>query len=242
MVFELRKGESVPVELRRRKGTRHLRLSVGHVNQVVVSAPWHCSKRDALGFVRKHRMWLRMQLASVPRTRLLGQWLDEYPQLTAGGDIYGVRVESASKRGSYYTFDEGGAVVVLHLPATEDREESLQHVVRVFARDALHCRTACHAKRLGAKFGKFSVRDQNSRWGSCSSDRSISLNWRLILLPPDLQDYVILHELAHLKELNHSKRYWDLLERYDPDCVRHESELDAITPALMRVGRKKIPL
>ena len=241
MVFELRKGESVPVEFRRRKGTRYLRLSVGHVNQIVVSVPWHCSKRDALGFVRKHRAWLRMQLASVPRTRLLGQWLEEYPQLTASGDVFGVRIEPAMKRGCEYTFDEGGAVVVLRIPLIEDKEEALQHVVRVFARDALLCRTAYHAKKTGMKFGKFSVRDQSSRWGSCSSDRSISLNWRLVLLPPALQDYVILHELAHLKELNHSKRYWDLLDRYDPDRLRHEAELDAVTPALMRVGRKKIP-
>ena len=65
----------------------------------------------------------------------------------------------------------------------------------------------------------------------------MSLNWRLILLPPELQDYVILHELAHLTEMNHSARFWALLERYDPQRAEHEAALDALSARLMRVGR-----
>ena len=80
-------------------------------------------------------------------------------------------------------------------------------------------------------------RDQSSRWGSCSSIGKISLNWRLILTAAELQDYVILHELAHLTEMNHSKSFWALLERYDAKRIEHEAELDRIGPELMRVGR-----
>ena len=125
---------------------------------------------------------------------------------------------------------------MLRLPDVQDGA-LLMRVVRHFAKDALHCRTAYHAKRLGLKIPVVSVRDQSSRWGSCSSRGTVSLNWRLVLLKPELQDYVILHELAHLTEMNHSKRFWALLDQYDPQRVANEAALDAITPTIMRVGR-----
>ena len=112
--------------------------------------------------------------------------------------------------------------------------------VLTFAKDSLVCRVSYHSKRLGLKFGSLSVRDQSSRWGSCSARRGISLNWRLLLLSPALQDYIILHELAHLSEMNHSKRFWSLLDHYDPLRVVHEAELDQISAKLMRVGRSAL--
>ena len=96
---------------------------------------------------------------------------------------------------------------------------------------------AYHAKRLGLHYRVLSVRDQSSRWGSCSAGRGISLNWRLVLLRPELQDYVILHELAHLTEMNHGKVFWALLDQYDPDRIRHERAIDKVSAELMRVAR-----
>ena len=109
--------------------------------------------------------------------------------------------------------------------------------MRLFSKHALACRLAYHARRLNLKFERVTVRDQRSRWGSCSSKKCISLNWRLILVDPELQDYVILHELAHLTEMNHSGRFWDLLDSYDPLRPSHESALKEVTGIIMRVGR-----
>ena len=87
--------EPVPVEVKRRKGTRHLRLSLNHHNVAVVSVPWQCSDREALKFVEKQRAWLEQQLARTPQTRTLCQWLTEHPQLSGSGDRFVVRIESA---------------------------------------------------------------------------------------------------------------------------------------------------
>ena len=234
-------GDSVAVDVKRRKGTRHLRLSLNHHNEAVVSVPWRCSDREALKFVEKQQAWLGLQLARVPQARTLREWLAEHPELSGSGDRFAVRVELTERLRADYIFDSGGAEIVLRVPeASEDPDLSLLQMVKRFAKDAMLCRVAYHAKRLDLKFTKLSVRDQASRWGSCSSRGGLSLNWRLVLVAPELQDYVILHELAHLTEMNHSRRFWDLLDQYDPSRVAHEAALDAMTAEIMRVGRREL--
>lgn len=230
---------SVPVEIRRRKGSRNLRLTLGHQNQILVSVPWRCSDREALKFVEKQREWLVAQYAKVPRARTLSDWLEEHPYISGSGDQFFVRIARVTDRvRADYIFDAGGSELILRVPETvDDFEASLLQLVRRFAKDALGCRIAYHAKRLELKYSKLSVRDQSSRWGSCSGSGGISLNWRLVLLVPELQDYVILHELAHLTEMNHSRHFWALLDSYDPERKMHEAQIDQITAELMRVGR-----
>ena len=235
MNFTTTDGASVPINIRRRKGTKHLRLSIGQENQVIASVSWHTSDRTVANFIDEQRQWLEGQLSSAPKVYSLMQWLTKEPYLTASGDVFDVRIELSVKRSADYIFDQGGAVLVLRLPRFE--ECYLRALVSLFAKDTLVCRVAYHSKRLGLKYGSLSVRDQSSRWGSCSARRGISLNWRLLLLSPALQDYIILHELAHLSEMNHSKRFWTLLDHYDPLRVVHEAELDQVSAKLMRVGR-----
>jgi len=229
--------EPVPVEIRRRKGTRHLRLRLGKENQIVASAPWHCGDKEVFRFIEANRAWLERQLIESPPPQSVADWLAEHPRLTASGEVLQVRVEAVEAMRSNYGFENGGAGIVLRVPASEPRSDAVAALVRRFAKDALACRVAYQAKRLDLQYAKLSIRDQASRWGSCSSSRGISLNWRLVLVPPALQDYVILHELAHLTEMNHSRRFRVLLEAYLPERAKLEAELDAMTPEIMRVGR-----
>lgn len=67
------------------------------------------------------------------------------------------------------------------------------------------------------KYNKISIRDQKSRWGSCSSNQNLNFNWRLILAPSEILDYVIIHELAHTKEMNHSKDFWNIVKEIIPE-------------------------
>ena len=164
------------------------------------------------------------------------EWLDLNPLITACGDVFKVIIEATELRQASYVLDQGGAVLVLRLPKVD--EASLFKLLRRFARDTLACRMAYHAKRFGLSYSLLSVRDQSSRWGSCSARRGISLNWRLVLLRPELQDYIILHELAHLTEMNHGKCFWSLLDQYDPNRIAHEVAIDATSAELMRVARQ----
>lgn len=236
MEFMTASGRLVPIEIKRRKGTRHLKLSLGYQNQIVASTPWHCSERSVLKFVEKQRDWLEVQLESAPRACTLFEWFDTPSAfVSASGEQLTVRIIAKQSGRSDYSFDEGGAVVLFRL--REKTEAELRRIVRSFAKDALTCRTFFHAKRLELEFASLTVRDQASRWGSCSARRGISLNWRLILLPVELQDYVILHELAHLSEMNHSARFWALLDQYDAKRLEHEAQLSSISSRYMRISR-----
>ena len=78
---------------------------------------------------------------------------------------------------------------------------------------------------LEARISTISVRNQRTRWGSCSARGKISLNWRLVQVPPSVRDYVILHEIAHLVHLNHSARFWTLVESFCPNYREEEAWL-----------------
>lgn len=78
-------------------------------------------------------------------------------------------------------------------------------------------RTAYFAERMGVTYGRITIREQKTRWGSCSSKGNLNFNWKLVLLPPELLDYVVVHELAHRKEMNHSPAFWKVVEEILPD-------------------------
>jgi predicted metal-dependent hydrolase len=235
MDFLTASGQSVPVEVKRRKGARHLKLTLGFQNQILASAPWHSSDQGILKFVEKQREWIEARLAEAPKACTILEWFEESPFITASGDRMEVKISRKDSGHSDYSFELGGAVLVFRL--RESSEVELRKIVRKFAKDALTCRVYYHAKRLGLEFSTLTVRDQVSRWGSCSARRGISLNWRLVLLPAALQDYIILHELAHLSEMNHSAKFWSLLDQYDPKRVAHEVELSEIGSKYMRIAR-----
>lgn len=107
----------------------------------------------------------------------------------------------------------------------EKREmpEAEKKYYRNLAREVLGARTGYYARKMGVTYGRISIREQKTRWGSCSSTGNLNFNWKLVLMPPELLDYVVVHELAHRKEMNHSPRFWAIVEKELPDyCNRRE--------------------
>lgn len=81
------------------------------------------------------------------------------------------------------------------------------------------------AQIYGFSYNRVSIREQSTRWGSCSSEKNLNFNWKLILAPPEILDYVIIHELAHTVELNHSKSFWNLVEKVMPNYREYRNWL-----------------
>lgn len=99
------------------------------------------------------------------------------------------------------------------IPISEEvRREGIERAKRIFPE-----RTAYFAKRMGVDYGRITIREQKTRWGSCSSKGNLNFNWKLVLLDPELLDYVVVHELAHRREMNHSKNFWKIVEAELPD-------------------------
>jgi hypothetical protein len=86
---------------------------------------------------------------------------------------------------------------------------------------------------IGVEPKRIQIRDQRSRWGSCSTTGTLSFNWRLVLAPFEVLDYVVVHELCHMREANHSGRFWKLVEARRPDWRKHKGWLDEHGPELL---------
>ncbi len=96
-------------------------------------------------------------------------------------------------------------------------KQVLENFYRQQARSHLRPRVDHYAERMGVEYRAFELRNQRTRWGSCSTGGTISLNWRLMMAPPDVIDYLVVHELAHLLEQHHGRAFWDIVKEYAPD-------------------------
>jgi predicted metal-dependent hydrolase len=122
-------------------------------------------------------------------------------------------------------------------PAVYNLAHVLDWWYREEARAVLTARAQIFAAALGVTYKRLTIRDGRSRWGSCSSAGGLNFSWRLILAPPTVLDYVVIHELAHLRELNHSPRFWAIVAEHAPDYRLQQAWLKRHGAALMAVLR-----
>lgn len=116
-------------------------------------------------------------------------------------------------------------------------EQVLENVYRREARDRFSERADHYAAEMGVEYGKIEIRNQRTKWGSCSTTGTISLNWRLMMAPPEIVDYVVVHELAHLREANHGDAFWSLVAEYDPGYDAHAQWLEEHSTQLIFTER-----
>lgn len=227
-------GREVTVWPRRSDKALRVRLVVRPGPRVELTVPAGASLDAAEAFLRDNLPWLERTLAKArPAATSLCRHLADFPSLTV--DDRWTEVELvASRRAGYALLREDR----LRLTYPEsDPEGGLRRSVRALAGDSLRAAVGRLARRVGVAVADISVRDQSTRWGSCSADGALSLNWRLVLLPPAIHDHVILHELAHRRHMDHSDRFWDQLAAWDPEWRRHDRELTRTWNRLMDLGR-----
>lgn len=231
-----------PIEIayrvRRRKGMRHLRVVVDETNQVLLKVPYSISEAHAVEFLKRQGDWIVEVFESVPPEILLGEYLHAEPRLSALGSWFTLRFIHADHSFAQWNLLE--TTVEFGFDRNPPPSDQLLNFLKLFARDVLTRRARQLAKVHGFDLHRVTIRDQRTRWGSCSAKRTISLNWRLILLPPELHDYIILHELAHLRHMNHSRHFWDSLNRLDPQSRRHDRQVTEWSRILMRLGRSPV--
>jgi predicted metal-dependent hydrolase len=199
----------ITVTVRRSAQARRLSLRVSRLDgRVTLTLPKRTALRDGMAFLREREGWLRGHLGQVsaPARPLLGGTV---PLRGTALTLTPAKVRAPRVEGADLLVPEDPGRVAARVQA----------FLRNEARNDLAAASDRYASALGRRYGKLSLRDTRSRWGSCSSKGDLMYSWRLIMAPPEVLDYVAAHEVAHLAEMNHSPAFWAVVERLYPNHV-----------------------
>ncbi|WP_448190195.1 M48 family metallopeptidase [Azospirillum sp. sgz301742] len=221
-------GLPVPLELRESARTRRLTLRVDAGRGLIqVVVPTGISEAEVHHFIRRHDGWLRARLEALP-PRLPFADGSMVPVLGVDHVIRHVpELRGGTRR-------EDGLLLVGGRP--EHLERRVHDHLVAEARRELAERARAKAALLGKRVTAVTVRDTRSRWGSCAADGRLSFSWRLILTPEAVLDYVVAHEVAHLKEMNHSKSFWAVCAGLTAEVKAPRAWLKANGARLLRYG------
>jgi predicted metal-dependent hydrolase len=200
-------GRDIPYTVRRSARARRVRVRVDAHDGVEVVLPARAREREAAAAVAELRPWIerRLREAAAVRARLAER---------AGTVPYlGAPLRLVPETGRRRVHRRGDALLV---PGGEDARDALERWYRRAARAELAPRVDAAAAAVGRPCAGLTIRGQRTRWGSCSAAGAISLNWRLLLAPEPVLDYVVWHEACHLAVMDHSPRFWRLLESHVP--------------------------
>jgi predicted metal-dependent hydrolase len=229
-------GRVVPYVVKRSSVARQVRFEIKAGTGLAVILPRRCNLDGVDDMLESKQRWILGRIdrfatpsgsAGNPRLR----FGDAIPYL--GQEVRIVHGDGIACAQSVELL--GQTLVVHHDSQVTDLESSLERWYRAQAAILLQQKAREYAAAFGVEYGRFSIRGQRTRWASCSHKGTLSFNWRLIMAPERVVDYVVIHELAHLKEMNHTRRFWQLVAERCPSWRQdkkwlndHGTELAAV--------------
>lgn len=220
-------GYTVPYIVRRHARANSMRLQVTPFDGVVVTLPLRLPRYvNPDIFVRENGAWVLTKLREIGRTPdregRSNKALRSGSTIKYRGNVVRVVSERLSVSAPHVVFNQQAGALSVYLPI--DSEQSLNDVVREWlqqqATKKILAVAHAEARRIGVRFRKISIRGQKTKWGSCNAQGDLTFNWRLILFPPSILRYVVIHELCHLRHFDHSLRFWKTVMRYMPEYRR----------------------
>ena len=207
-------GRTIPVALVRSRRARRYVLRLRADGLARLTVPRHGSATEAWQFAQRQSAWLERQLHHFSRRPILPrEWFAGTEILFRGERIKIEMLENIVRFGSE-------SISVANAVADTNLRPLIEKHLRALSQKELPVRTLEFAALHQLTVRRVTIRAQRSRWGSCSSSGVISLNWRLVQASLFVRDYIILHELMHLRQMNHSARFWKEVEQVCPDYRR----------------------
>ncbi|GMT50055.1 MAG: hypothetical protein IEMM0008_1594 [bacterium] len=218
----------VPYSVRISHRAKRLRLVITREKGLEVVTPKKISQSKVRGLLNDHSVWILSKINvihEIVEYKKLKPIVEGYKLLFLGktwtlqcDKSLGLKRVSMDDAGIYINFT--------YLNQLDGPQDSIRNLLtnwyRNQAKEVIYERVMHYSRKMGVQFNRISIKSQKTRWGSCSSLKNLNFNWRLIMAPLEVLDYIIIHELAHLKELNHSPEFWKLVQSVCPDYRNHE--------------------
>ena len=224
-------GDQLHYQLERRQ-RRTVGLKITKTG-LVIHAPKRISQSQLEDIIVQKADWVLRKLASVTANKIPEIQWQHGEQLLFLGNAITLTIEH-NARSKAVEYEPG--VLQLAMP-NQDEMLIARKVVQWYKKQAITDftrRLEIFSSKLGVKFTSLTLSNAASRWGSCNSKKEIRLNWRLLQAPPHIINYVVCHELAHIKEMNHSAKFWATVASIFPDYKAAEKELKVLSPQLHR--------
>jgi predicted metal-dependent hydrolase len=226
-------SETVSVRVRRNAQARRYTLRIhAATRHVVLTMPKRGSMREAKAFAERHAAWIATRLNRLPHATPFAHGTI----IPLRGVPHRIEHRPGARGTVWAECGDDGAQLLCVAGGEAHLARRVRDYLKREAKRELDAASKAAARALGVTLARVSVRDQTSRWGSCSTSGVLSYSWRLILAPPFVIDYLAAHEAAHLVEMNHSARFWRLVERIRPDFRRAKAWLNAHGSDLHRYG------
>lgn len=223
-------GDVIPYHLERRpRKTVGMRISA---DGLIVHAPNRISQSQLEQMLLSKAGWIRSKLKARQELAVEPmQWRDGAALLLLGNGIrLSVRHDTRNRAVEHLP-----GILSVALPTPDNQAAIARKVLQWYGKQAMadfNRRLELLSAKLGVPTPKLFLSNARSRWGSCNSKKEIRLNWRLIQAPPHIINYVTAHELAHLKQMNHSAKFWAVVESIFPDYKKAEKELKTLSAQL----------
>lgn len=231
-------GSSVPYEIERVKKRKTIQISFTPEGMLRLKTPYALTEGEAEKILSSKAKWIckqRQRLGDLSGNPVNGKFAPDALLLYLGQE-YRLKLIAADKD---LVFIQGETLVVQCSAPPAALQETAQKLLLNWyseqARTALVSRTRYWAERIGVSPLRITIRDQKTRWGSCSTRGSLNYSWRLIMAPSQVLDYLVIHELCHMKIANHSPSFWRLVANYTVDYNNHRRWLKDNGSVLMRL-------
>lgn len=240
--LEFQYGEEIIAVSVTRSKRKSMTISIGIDGEVMVKAPQMLSDAELLKWVKSKTGWIvrkRNEMLKNPKRCEQKKYVSG-EQFLFLGEAYCLEVRTSEARAGTVGITEDKLVVFVKEAEVFLAEGEAEEIIKYqqIIKQYLACwyekqahiwvprRVRHYASVVDETFSRIFIKNQKSRWGSCSSARNLNFNWRLMMAPLEVLDYVVVHELCHLKEMNHSKEFWAEVEKVLPDYKERKKWLD----------------
>ncbi len=212
-----------PYKIKKHRQARHVKLKTSQRYGLEITIPYRFNLKNIPSILEAHKVWITQQLLQMQLVST--EELPTHIPFQAINESWTIHYEQCKTKLEMIERPNKEIVLIGNVQDKNVCRKKLLAWVKAQSQWHLAYWLSFFSELTQLSYEQVTVRDQQTLWGSCTSKKSISLNYKLLFLPKYLMDYVMIHELCHIKYLNHSEKFWNLVSQYDPEWKKHRREL-----------------